>query len=204
MTTSTAPSLLLDDDLQDVLFRSARSVRAFADAPVDDDVVAAVHDLVRWGPTAFNASPLRLLLVRTPEARARLASHMGAPNRQRVLDAPLSIVAAADTGFHHTLGELAPHMAGAAERFEADPESRVRIARDNAWLQAGYLVVGLRAAGLAVGPMSGMDAAGIDADLLAGSGWHALMVLNVGWPTSEDGTHPRGPRLDVERTTRTV
>ncbi len=182
----------------DELFVLRRTPRAFADRPVSDEHVAGVLDAVRWGPTAFNASPLRLLLVRTPEARERLAGHMSAGNRQRVLAAPLSVVVASDSDFHERLDVLAPHMAGARERFADDADGRERLARDNAWLQAGYLVVGLRGAGLEVGPMSGMDAAGVDAEFFAGSGRRALMVLNVGWPADEAPSRPRAPRLAFE------
>lgn len=201
-TLSTRPAATTEPhaggDLLGELFVHRRTPRAFADRPVTDEQVAAVLDAVRWGPTAFNASPLRVLLVRTPEARERLAAHMSPPNRERVLSAPLSLVVASDADFHERLDVLAPHMAGARERFADDAAGRERLARDNAWLQAGYLVVGLRGAGLEVGPMSGMDAAGIDAEFFAGSARRALMVLNVGWPAQDAPTHPRAPRLDFD------
>ena len=205
MTTMTSDvTFLLDPADQDVLFRDARSARAFGTDPVSDEVIEAVHDLVRWGPTALNSSPMRLLLVRSPQARERLAGHMAEGNRERVLEAPLSIVVAADTAFHEHFATLMPHVAGMRERFEANPEARERTARDNAWLQAGYLVVGLRAAGLTVGPMSGMDAAAIDADLLAGTAWRSLMVLNVGRPTGAPHPFARAPRLDAAQTTAVI
>jgi 3-hydroxypropanoate dehydrogenase len=195
--SSTAPATALADGsaVLDELFVQRRTPRTFAADPVTDEQVAAVLDAVRWGPTAFNASPLRVLLVRTPEARERLAAHMAPANRDRVLAAPLSLVVATDTDFHERLHVLAPHMTGARERFDADVVARERLARDNAWLQAGYLVVALRGVGLEVGPMSGMDAAGIDAEFFAGSGRRALMVLNLGWPADEAPAHPRAPRL---------
>jgi 3-hydroxypropanoate dehydrogenase len=200
--TAFAAAFQIDESAQDALFRGARSVRAWSEEPVTDETVEAVYDLVRWGPTAMNASPLRLLLVRTPEARERLASHMGEGNRQRVLGAPLALVLAADTDFHERLGELMPHVPGARGMFADRLEVRERVARDNAHLQAGYLMVGLRAAGLDVGPMSGMDAPGIDADLLAGTTWRSIMVLNVGHPAADDDAHPRAPRLSFDTAAR--
>jgi 3-hydroxypropanoate dehydrogenase len=94
-----------------------------------------------------------------------------------------------------------PHLPGARERF-SDADVRARIAREQAWLQAGYLVVGLRAEGLDVGPMSGMNAAAIDADLLAGTSWRSLMVLNVGRPAADAAIHPRAPRLAFDDAAR--
>ncbi|WP_372595612.1 malonic semialdehyde reductase [Actinotalea sp.] len=202
--TALAPTFQIDPTAQDALFRGARSVRAWSDEPVPEETVEAVYDLVRWGPTALNTSPLRLLQVRTPEARERLAAHMGEGNRQRVLDAPLALVLAADTDFHENLGELMPHMPGAAALFADDLATRERLSRDNAHLQAGYLLVGLRAAGLDIGPMSGMDASGIDVDLLAGTSWRSIMVVLVGRPAADNQAHPRAARLDFERAARAV
>ena len=204
-TTSSATDIfLLDGAEQDALFRDARSAHAFGVEPVPDEVIDAVHDLVRWGPTALNSSPMRLLLVRSAAARERLAGHMAEANRERVLAAPLSIVVAADLDFHEHLATLMPHAPGVRERLDANPAGRERTARNNAWLQAGYLVVGLRAAGLAVGPMSGMDAPGIDADLLAGTAWRSIMVLNVGRPADAPHPHARAARLETAQTTVVV
>lgn len=186
------------------VFSGARTVTRFVDDPVPDDLLRAVHDTVRWGPTANNSTPLRLLVVRTPEARARLAGHMAGFNRDRVLAAPVTLVVAADTDFHEHLPTLAPHAHGAAERLAGVPDVRATMARDNAWLQTGYLVVGLRAAGLGVGPMTGMDADGIDAEFFAGSAWRALAVLNVGWPDGEGTDRPRAPRLAWDDVAREV
>ncbi len=202
--TAFATAFQIDETAQDALFRGARSARAWSDEPVPDETIDAVYDLVRWGPTMMNTSPLRMLLVRTAEARERLALHMGEGNRQRVLDAPLALVLAADVDFHETLGELVPHIPGARGMFADNIAARERIARDNAHLQAGYLMVGLRAAGLDVGPMSGMDAAGIDADLLAGTTWRSIMVLNVGKPGADNGAHPRAARLSFDRAARVL
>ena len=56
-------SLLLSPLDQDLLFREARTAYAFTDEPVTEDQVRAIHDLVKWAPTAINAQPLRVLLV---------------------------------------------------------------------------------------------------------------------------------------------
>ncbi|WP_129336868.1 malonic semialdehyde reductase [Cellulomonas endophytica] len=188
-------ALVVPDDVADLMFRSARTVSDFTDEPVTDAQLEAVHDLVKWGPTALNTTPMRLLVVRSPEARARLARHMAEGNRQRVLDAPLTLVVAADPAFHRHLPTLLPHAPGKAEELEPAVEAREAMARTNTLLQAGYLILGLRAAGLASGAMGGLDAAGVDAEFFAASGWRTLLVLNVGHARGE-GTHrPRAPRL---------
>ncbi|GIG37181.1 malonic semialdehyde reductase [Cellulomonas pakistanensis] len=210
MSTDTAPltDLRVPQEVVDLVFRDARTVNTFAEGEVTDEQVRAVWDVVRWGPTAMNSLPLRLLLVRSPEGRERLVAHMNEGNKAKTQRAPLSVVVAADLDFHEQLHRLAPHVPGARDNFAGVADVRARWSRDNAFLQAGYLIVGLRAAGLHVGPMTGFDAPGLDADLLAGSGWRSLMVLNVGtMPADADGTpasHPRQGRLDFEDVARTI
>lgn len=195
---------VLDPVAQEALFRSARSVRAWSPEPISDATIEQAYELLRWAPTAINSSPLRLLLVRTPAARERLAGHVTEGNRERVRTAPLSLVLAADVDWHRHLPTLAPHRVDAVAHLEADPEGRERTARANAWLQVGYLIVALRAVGLDVGPMGGMDAAAIDAENFVGSGWRSLMVVNVGWPTPDHGAFPRAARLEPGQALRTA
>jgi 3-hydroxypropanoate dehydrogenase len=198
------PGLAVPDEVADLLFRQARTIAAFTPDDVTDEQLAAAYDLAKWGPTAMNTVPLRLLVVRTPEARERLARHMAEGNRQRVLDAPVSIVLAADPRFHDHLPTLAPHRAPMASVLEDQPETREQMARTNALIQAGYLIVGLRAAGLDTGPMGGMDAAAIDREFFAENGWKSLFVVNVGHRDGEGTTYPRAARLDYAQASLTV
>ncbi|WP_098454459.1 malonic semialdehyde reductase [Sanguibacter antarcticus] len=213
MTTDTAPTadttldelLEIDPATAGLLFREARTVNVFADEPVPDEKIQAAYDLVRWGPTAMNTVPLRLLVVREPAARARLVEHMADGNKTKTLSAPLTIVAAADPSFHEHLPVLAPHMKGARERFAAGSEEmRVGMARTSALIQVGYLIIGLRAAGLHVGPMTGFDADGVDSEFFDENGWRSLVVLNVGMPASEGASHPRQARLRFDEVSLTV
>lgn len=203
--TSELELLEIDASTADLLFREARTVNVFEDTAVPDEAIRAAYDLVRWGPTAMNTVPLRLLVVRDAAARARLAEHMADGNKSKTLAAPLTIVAAADPAFHEHLPRLAPHMEGARERFEAGGEAaRVGMARTSALIQVGYLVVGLRAAGLHVGPMGGFDAAGVDGEFFSENGWRSLVVINVGTPAGEGASYPRQTRLGFDEVSLTV
>jgi len=202
--TPTTPRPAIDAGTADRLFRDARTVGRFLDTPVPDDLLRDVHDTVRWGPTANNSVPMRVLVVRSREARARLAAHMGEFNRERVLAAPVTLVVAADTDFHLHMPTLVPHMPTAGDRLAAVPDVRARLARDNTWLQTGYLVVGLRAAGLGVGAMTGMHADGVDGEFFAGTSWRTQAVLNVGWPDGAGTDRPRAPRLAWDQVAREV
>ena len=185
----------IDPTTQDLLFREAHTVHAFSDEPVGVDQLAAVYELVKWGPTLMNTQPLRIVAVRSAEARERLARHLAEGNRAKTASAPLVAVLAADLDFHDTMPVVFPHNPAARDRFAADDERRERVAREQAWLQAGYFILGVRSLGLSAGPMAGFDAAGVDADLLAGTSLRSFLVVNIGHP-AEGGVRPRLPRLD--------
>ncbi len=185
--------LTLSPEAQDLLFREARTANAFTDEPVTDEQVAAIYDLVKYAPTAMNTQPLRVLLVRDGEPRERLLKHMADGNRDKTANAPLVAVLAADTDFHDHLARTFPHFPGARDLF-ADDEAREQAARFNATLQAGYFLLGVRAAGLAAGPMGGFDADGIDEEFFAGRNLKTLLVVNMGRP-AENAWFDRLPRL---------
>ena len=193
--------LPLSADAQDLLFREARTANSFTDNPVTDEQVAAIYDLVKYGPTAMNAQPLRLLLVRE-EGRDRLLKHMADGNRDKTASAPLVAVLAADVDFHENLERTFPHFPGAKDAF-SDDETREAQARFNAALQAGYFLIGVRAAGLAAGPMGGFDARGIDEEFFAGTQWRSFMVVNIGHP-GENAWFDRLPRLELDEVVRTA
>jgi 3-hydroxypropanoate dehydrogenase len=189
----TSP-LTLSPEAQDLLFRQARTANSFTDEPVSDEQVAAIYDLVKYAPTAMNTQPLRILLVRDGEPRERLLKHMADGNRDKTATAPLVAVLAADTDFHDHLARTFPHFPGARDLF-ADDEAREQAAKFNATLQVGYFLLGVRAAGLAAGPMGGFDADGIDEEFFAGRSVKSLLVVNIGHP-SENAWFDRLPRLE--------
>ncbi|CAK7281350.1 MULTISPECIES: malonic semialdehyde reductase [Streptomyces] len=195
-------SLVLDPAAQDLLFREARTANTFTDEPVSEEQVRAIYDLVKYGPTAFNQTPLRITLVRSPEARERLLPHMAEGNRPKTATAPLVAILAADNEFHEELPALFPAFPAAKDAFFAERPVRERSAAMNAALQAAYFIVGVRAAGLAAGPMTGFDFEGVRKEFLDDD--HTpLMIVNIGKP-GPDASYPRSPRLAYEDVVTTV
>lgn len=195
-------ALALDPAAQDLLFREARTANTFTDEPVTDEQIEAVYDLVKYGPTSMNQQPLRITLVRSAEARERLVKHLAEGNRDKTATAPLVAILAADNEFHEELPSQFPH-APQAKDFFAERAVRERSAKLNALLQVGYFIIGVRAAGLAAGPMTGFDAEGIDKEFF-GDGEHStLVVVNIGKP-GENAWFPRSPRLTYGEVVTTV
>ncbi|MGZ5369636.1 MAG: malonic semialdehyde reductase [Aeromicrobium sp.] len=189
-------SLALSEDAQNLLFREARTANSFTNQHVSTDQIEAIYELVKFGPTAMNNQPLRLLLVQSDEGRERLAPHMSEGNRAKTAIAPLVAVLAADTDFHDRLPEHFPHFPEARDMFVGKDDFRAGQAEFNAALQIGYFIVGVRAAGLAAGPMGGFDKEGIDGEFFAGTALKSQLVVNIGHP-AEDAWLDRLPRLAV-------
>lgn len=195
--------LSLDTAAQDLLFREARTANTFTEEPVSDEQVRAIYDLVKWAPTSANAQPLRILLVRSPEARERLVAHMSEGNRPKTATAPLTAIFAADNDYHEHLPVTFPHKPGMKESLDGAPDARARAAALNATLQVAYFIIGVRAAGLAAGPMTGFDVDGVTKEFFPEGGHQVLAVMNIGHP-GPDAWFQRNPRLGYDQVVRTV
>ena len=198
-----AAELRLDPAAQDLLFLQARTANKFTDEAVTDEQVRAIYELVKYAPTSMNQQPLRIVLVRSADARAKLVSHLSDGNKAKTAAAALVAILAADVDFHEELPKVFPHFPGAKALFEGDDAAREETARFNAVLQLGYFIVGIRAAGLAAGPMTGFDAAGIDRDFFADGRHRTLAVVNIGRP-AEGAWFDRLPRLEFDEIVSTV
>jgi len=195
MTTTDSQVLdRLDEAGRSLLFTDARTANSFAPISVSDEELADVWELAKWGPSAANTQPLRVLYVRTDEGRARLVEHMSDGNKAKTLTAPAVAVLAVDTQFHEHIPNIFPIRPEMREYFAADPEMAGTMSRFNAALQAGYFILAVRAAGLAAGPMAGFDAEGVDAEFFADGRFKSILVVNIGHP-GEDPWFDRLPRL---------
>jgi 3-hydroxypropanoate dehydrogenase len=195
--------LALDRTAADLLFYEAHTANRFTDDPVSDAQIEEIWNLIRWAPTGGNASPGRLLLVRSPQARERLVAHMGESNRAKTLAAPLTVVTAADTRYHELWPKIAPKRAQAAARLEDDPQARERLAMLSGTLVTAYFLLGVRAAGLAAGPMGGFDRAGVDGEFFSDGRWRSILVVNVGI-AAQEGHSDRLARLDFDEIAQIV
>ncbi|MCU1659602.1 MAG: nitroreductase family protein [Pseudonocardiales bacterium] len=201
-TLDCSDLLTLPSEAQDLLFRDARTANTFVAEPVTGEQIQAIYDLVKFAPTSMNIQPLRLVLVRSTDARARLVEHMSDGNKAKTAAAPAVVVLATDVDFHEELPRVYPHFPGAKDLF-ADEDLREGVARFNAGLQVGYFILGVRAAGLAAGPMGGFDAEAVSREFFPDGRHRALVVVNIGKP-GPDAWLDRLPRLDFDEVATTV
>lgn len=200
---ATDSPFVLPDHTLDLLFREARTANTFSDEAVSVDQVREVFELVKMGPTMMNIQPMRLLLVEKGEGRDRLLPHMADGNREKTATAPLVAVVAADVDFHALMTAHFPPKPDAGDMFAGDAAGRADIARYNTALQTGYFIVGVRAAGLAAGPMGGYDGGAIDAEFFGGTTWRTQLVVNIGHP-GDNAWFDRLPRISVDDAVRVV
>jgi len=188
--TSPLPQAALEQ-----LFTKARSRNAWRKETLPDSTWRELYDLMKYGPTSANLSPARFVFVTTDEGKAKLAPHLSESNRAKSLDAPAIVIIAHDLAFADKAAELFPINPGVGAWFSAPAVAETTAFR-NGSLQGAYLILAARALGLDAGPMSGFDAAGVDAAFFAGTTWKSNFICSLGHGIDE--SFPRLPRLAFE------
>jgi 3-hydroxypropanoate dehydrogenase len=190
-------SALLTSDALDVLFRKARTHSAWLDQPVDDALLAQVYDLARMGPTSANMCPMRIIFVKSREAKEKLKPALDAGNVDKTMKAPVTAIIGMDIHFYEKLPQLFPH-ADAKAWFKDLPENLLEYqALRNGSLQGAYFMLAARAFGLDCGPMSGFNNAKVDAAFFAGTTIKSNFLCNLGHGDASK-LHPRSPRLTFD------
>lgn len=178
------------------LFTEARTQNGYLPAPVADATLRQLYELVKYGPTAANSCPARFAFVRSAEAKARLLEAVSPGNVEKIRQAPVTVVVGMDLEFHERLPKLFPH-ADARSWFAGKDAAIRESAFRNSSLQGGYLIIAARALGLDCGPMSGFDAAKVDAAFWAGTRVTTNFICTLGHGDPAK-LFPRNPRLDFD------
>jgi 3-hydroxypropanoate dehydrogenase len=190
------------DDL-DITFRNARTHNVWLDKPVDDDLLRQVYDLAKMGPTSANMFPMRIVFVKSREAKERLKPALDAGNVDKTMKAPVTAIIAMDIRFYEQLPKLFPHV-DARAWFKDLPENVLEyIALRNGSLQGAYFMLAARSLGLDCGPMSGFNNALVDAAFFAGTTIKSNFLCNLGYGDASK-LHPRSPRLTFEEACKLV
>ena len=188
---------MLNQTALDTLFYTARTHNGWLDREVSDAQLEHLYDLMKWAPTSANSSPARLVFVRSPEAKARLAPALSAGNLAKTMAAPVTVIIGMDLAFHDKLPQLSPAV-DARSWFVGNEAAIQATAFRNSSLQGGYLILAARALGLDCGPMSGFDNAQVDAAFFAGTPIKSNFICNIGYGDAAR-IRPRAPRLSFDR-----
>jgi 3-hydroxypropanoate dehydrogenase len=184
------------------IFDAAHTAAAYTNRVVDDVLLHQLYDTMKWGPTSANCSPARMQFVTSAQAKARLAPCMAPGNADKTLHAPVTVIIGMDMEFYEKLPALFPHV-DARSWFVGNQPMIDATALRNSSLQGGYLIIAARALGLDCGPMSGFDAAKINAEFWSGTTVKTNFVCTLGYADASK-THARNPRLTFDQACQIV
>lgn len=193
---------MLTEEGLDLLFNEARTFNKFADKPVSDDLLQQVYNLARMGPTSANCSPMRIVFVKSPEAKKTLEPLLAEGNREKTMKAPVCAIIAQDMEFYEKLPDLFPHT-DARSWFVGKPDYIASTAFRNSSLQGAYFIMAARALGLDCGPMSGFNNAKVDEAFFSGTTYKSNFLINLGYGDNT-GLYPRSPRLKFSEACKVV
>ena len=182
------------------LFTEARTHNGFTAEPVSTAQLRQIYELMKWGPTSANSSPLRIVFVTSAEAKARLLGCVTPGNVEKTRSAPVTAILGTDMAFYDKLPQLFPH-ADAKSWFTGKKDFADTTAFRNSSLQGGYFILAARAIGLDCGPMSGFDGAKVDAEFWAGTSVRTNFLCNLG-RGDRSKLFGRSPRLTFEEACR--
>ena len=201
-TGKAAQPAKIANDTLDQLFRQARTHSAWLPKRVPVDVLREVYELARWGPTSANSTPARFVFLESEAAKARLLPALAPGNVEKTKASPVTVIVAWDTEFYEKLPQLFPH-AEMRSYFVGKQPLIDETALRNGSLQGGYFILAARAVGLDCGPMSGFDAAKVNAEFFPDGKWKANFLCNLGYG-DRSKLFPRNPRLEFDEACRVL
>src|SRR5215218_2894406 len=126
---------VLTGDALDLVFRNARTHGAWLEKPVEDELLRRVYDLAKMGPTSANMCPMRVVFVKSREAKEKLKPALDAGNAAKTMIAPVTAIIGMDIHFYEKLPVLFPH-ANAKAWFKDLPDNVLEyVALRNSSLQ---------------------------------------------------------------------
>jgi len=201
-TQNTAHPTKISSDALDKLFGQARTHSAWLPTPVPVETLREVYELARMGPTSANSSPARFVFLESAAAKARLLPALSPLNVEKTKAAPVTAIVAWDTEFYEKLPKLFPH-ADMRSYFAGNKALIDETAFRNSSLQGAYFIIVARAMGLDCGPMSGFDAAKVNAEFFPDGKWKANFLCNLGYGDPSK-LFPRNPRLEFDEACRVL
>lgn len=194
----------ISKEAQDQLFREARTFSKWRNQPVDDATLRELYELLKFAPTSANTAPMRVVFVKSRDAKERLSSTLAPGNVEQTMAAPVTAIVAGDRQFHEYIPRLFPQAADYFVNLFTKPGAgeltKAHILR-NTTLQGAYLILAARAVGLDAGPMAGFDSTKLDSLFFPDGRYESHLLVNLGYGDTSR-LHPRNPRLSFEEVAR--
>ncbi|WP_305986054.1 malonic semialdehyde reductase [Roseibium sp. MMSF_3544] len=192
-----------DETTLELLFTVARTHYGWQDRDVSEETLRALYDIAKMGPTSMNQQPMRVLFVRSDEAKDRLEPCLMEANRPKMRTAPVTAIIAYDLNFWEELPRMFPPNPGAQDIFRNNSTAAQVNAFRNGTLQGAYFMLAARAVGLDVGAMSGFDNAKVDEEFFHGTSLKSNFLVNLGYADTSK-IFRRLPRFDYDEVCQTL
>ena len=192
-----------DADTLALLFTEARTHYSWQDRDVSDETLRDLYEIAKMGPTSMNQQPMRVIFIRSEEAKDRLEPALIAGNRAKMRTAPVTAILAYDLNFWEELPRLFPPNPDARDIFRGNATAAEVNAFRNGTLQGAYFMLAARAVGLDVGAMSGFDNAKVDEEFFHGTSLKSNFLVNLGYADTSK-IFRRLPRLDYDEVCETM
>lgn len=186
----------------ETLFTQAHTHHVWLDKDVPDSLLEKAYGLAKWGPTSVNGQPMRIVFVRSDEAKERLKPCLNRGNVEQAMSAPAVAIVAMDMAFYEHLERLYPHS-DAKKLFVGKAEATYETAFRNSSLQGAYFLMALRAVGLDTGAVSGFSNEKVDAEFFAGTSYKSNFLINIGYGDASK-LRPRNPRLGFREVCKVI
>ena len=178
------------------IFTESKTFYGFQDKEVEDETLVDLYEMVKNNATSFNCQPLRIIFIKSINAKKRLDPYMLENNKKKTFDAPVTAILAMDLSFYEDLPKNFSSM-DVSFLFKGNPEFTHLTAFRNSSLQGGYFIKAAHCLGLGTGPMSGFDNEGVDREFFANTDWKTNFICNIGYG-DETQTKPRERRYSFD------
>ena len=85
----------MSDRLKEI-FVEPQTCYKFTEKEVANDTLNELYNLVKWGPTSFNSSPMRLKFLKSSTSKEKLSKLVSDDNISKVINAPVCTIIGMD------------------------------------------------------------------------------------------------------------
>ncbi len=188
---------VIDNHAVETLFTEARTHNVWKDQDVSEEKLRELYHLMHFGPTSMNCQPLRVLFLKSQEAKERLKPALLPGNQEKTMQAPVVAVLGYDTEFYQHLPRMFSHNKDAKSLFEGKTDFINSTAFRNSSIQGGYFILAARALGLNAGPMSGFNNAAVDEEFFPDGQVKSNFLCNLGYGDAS-ALFPRQDRFEFD------
>ena len=85
------------------IFTDNKTYYGFKDKEVSNETLNELYEMVKNNATSFNCQPLRVVFIKSKEAKKRLDPFILENNKEKTMKAPITAILAMDLSFYEDL-----------------------------------------------------------------------------------------------------